>query len=306
MIDRYLRMTGVAPSNAPNNRSLRKFQAGDIWEWLCALVLKRAGILIEAQTKLSFQYPGLLRTSGKLDFLAGGQPDWRKARREMTTLGLPEMIQNASLAIINALEKRYGNDPLKTIVLEIKSTSSFMYAKYERSKQAGANHRCQAFHYLKSQGMPEAHIVYVCRDDCLLLEFPILNPSYVEDEYKADLETITSYIETRTTPEKEKEILLEDFRFTKNWRVEYSNYLTMLYGYKTPIEYRDRVDKPISDFNRVLKRCAAGSNMTKKNLDVIVEARKWFPEWDTLVDRAKEAAKTDPQIVADETDAEAA
>src|SRR6185295_1528178 len=45
MIDRYLKMQGVQPSNAPNLRSLRKFQAGDIWEWLCALVLKRAGIL---------------------------------------------------------------------------------------------------------------------------------------------------------------------------------------------------------------------------------------------------------------------
>src|SRR6185295_14623479 len=92
MIDRYLKMQGVQPSNAPNLRSLRKFQAGDIWEWLCALVLKRAGILIEAQTKLSYQYPGLLRVSGKLDFLAGGQPDWGKARREMSSLGLPEML----------------------------------------------------------------------------------------------------------------------------------------------------------------------------------------------------------------------
>lgn len=299
MIDRYLKMSGVAMSNAPNSRSLRKFQAGDIWEWLCALVLKRAGILIEAQTKLSFQYPGLLRTSGKLDFLAGGQPDWKKARREMSGLGLPEMLQNASLAIIDRLETRFGNEPLKTIVLEIKSTSSFMYAKYEKAKQAGANHRCQAFHYLKAQGLPEAHVVYVCRDDCMLLEFDVLNPSFVEGEYKADLELITDYVENKTRPDKEQEILFDDrlFRFEKNWKVEYSNYLTMLYGYKTPIEYRDRVDKPISDFNRVLKRCAIGAKMTAKNLDVIVEARKWFPTWDDIVDRAREAAKTDPSIV---------
>src|SRR5688500_5041765 len=230
MIDRYLKMNGVKPSNAPNNRSLRKFQAGDIWEWLCALVLKRAGILIEQQTKLSYQYPGLLRVSGKLDFLAGGQPNWRRARKELSFLGLPEMLQNASLAIIDQIESRFGDEPLKTLVLEIKSCSSFMYAKYEKTKQANANHRSQAFHYLKAGEMNEAHVVYVCRDDCLLLEFPILNPSSVESEYLADLTEITNHILTKTQPAIEREILFdsERFRFEKNWKVEYSNYLTML------------------------------------------------------------------------------
>lgn len=307
MIDRYLKMAGVQPSNAPNSRSLRKFQAGDIWEWLCALVLKRAGILIEAQTKLSFQYPGLLRTSGKLDFLAGGQPDWAKARREMQSLGLPEMLQNASLAIIGSLETRFGSEPLKTIVLEIKSTSSFMYAKYEKAKQAGQNHRCQAFHYLKAQGMSEAHVVYVCRDDCLLLEFPILNPSSVETEYLNDLREITGYIQNNVRPNLEQEILFDPslFRFEKNWKIEYSNYLTLLYGYTEPIQYREKVDKTIASYNRTFKRCVKGDKMTKLNLEVIELAKKRFPSWDEYIDRAKEAAKKDPNLIVDE-EAEAA
>ena len=306
MIDRYLKMQGVQPSNAPNMRSLRKFQAGDIWEWLCALVLKRAGILIEQQTKLSFQYPGLLRTSGKLDFLAGGQPEWARARREMSGLGLPEMIQNASLAIIDRLESAFGNEPLKTIVLEIKSTSSFMYAKYERTGQANANHRCQAFHYLKAQGLSEAHVVYVCRDDCMLLEFGIFNPSYVEHEYKTDLAEITGYVESNTRPPLEREILFDNklFRFEKNWKVEYSNYLTMLYGYREPIEYRERVDKPIASWNRTFKRCVKGDKMTEKNQTAIAEAKKVFPAWDDYVVRAKSAAAKNPKLIeADEAEA---
>lgn len=299
MVDRYLKMTGTPMSNAPNLRSLRKFQAGDIWEWLCALVLKRAGILIEAQTKLSFQYDGLLRTSGKLDFLAGGQPDWAKARREMSGLGLPEMLQNASLAIINRLESTYGYEPLKEIVLEIKSTSSFMYQKYEKSGQANANHRGQIFHYLKALDMKEGHVIYVCRDDCLLLEFGIFNPSLVEDEYKADLEEITHYITTGTLPEIEKEILFDYslFRFEKNWKVEYSNYLTHLYGFKQPMDYREKVDKPIASWNRTFKRCVKNDKMTPLNLQVIEEAKQTFSEWDTMVDLAKEAAKRNPKII---------
>lgn len=298
MIDRYLKMTGVPQSNAPNTRSLRKFQAGDIWEWICALVLKRAGILIETQKKLNYQYPGLLRVSGKLDFLAGGQPDWRKARRELQFLGLPEMLHNASLAIINRLETTYGYEPLKPIVLEIKSTSSFMYQKYEETGQPNPNHRGQIFHYLKAEGLTEGHIVYVCKNDCQLLEFGVFNPSLAEDEYIADLRAITGYIQSSTQPPYEQEILFDDrrFRFEKNWKIEYSNYLTHLYGYKTPMEYRERVDKRVSDFTRVLKRCAVDANMTKKNQEVIQEARQWFPEWDTLVDRAREAAKRNPKI----------
>lgn len=299
MLDRYLKMNGVRPSNAPNKRSLRKFQAADIFEWLCALVLKRAGILVEQQTKLSYQYPGLLRVSGKLDFLAGGQPDWRKARKELSFLGLPEMLQNASLAIIDNLESRFGDACLKTIVLEIKSCSTFMYAKYEKSKQPGVSHRSQAFHYLKALGIDEGHIVYVCRDDCMLLEFPVLNPSSVEAEYIADLTEITGYVQNNERPRLEQEILFDDklFRFEKNWKIEYSNYLTMLYGFKEPIEYREKVDKTIASYNRTFKRCVMGDKMTKLNLEVIELAKKRFPVWDEFVDRAKDAAKKDPSLI---------
>lgn len=308
MIDRYLKMNGVQQSNAPNMRSLRKFQASDIWEWLCALVLKRAGILIDTQQKLSYQYPGLLKVSGKLDFLAGGQPDWRRARRDLAFLGLPEMLQNASLAIINQLESRFGNDPLRTIVLEIKSTSSFMYAKYERAKQAGLNHRCQTFHYVKSletQGVSEGHVTYVCRDDCTLLEFGVFSPSPVEKEYIADLREITGYVQSKTQPDKEREILFDPFafRFEKNWKIEYSNYLTMLYGFQTPMEYREKVDKPISSFNRTFKRCVKGDKMTDLNLKTIADAKRIFHNWDDLVDQAKVAARKNPDIVKEEAEA---
>lgn len=299
MIDRYLKMSGVQYSNAPNNRSLRKFQAGDIWEWICALVLRRAGILIDSQVKLSHQYPGLLRVSGKLDFMAGGKPDWKRARRDLAFLGLPEMLYNASLSIINQLESQFSDDVLKSIVLEIKSVSSFMYEKYDAIQQPGKHHRCQTFHYLKSQGLDEGHIVYVCRDDCQLLEFGVFNPSSVESEYIEDLTEITNYVVTKTRPPLESEILLDEsrFRFEKNWKIEYSNYLTMLYGYKTPMEYREKVDKFISDMNRVLKRCVTGAKMTDLNLKVIENAKRVFPQWDDLVDRAREAAKRNPKIV---------
>ena len=41
-IDRYLKMTGEKPTNPPNARSRRKFEAGNLIEWLVGIILERA------------------------------------------------------------------------------------------------------------------------------------------------------------------------------------------------------------------------------------------------------------------------
>lgn len=305
MIDRYLRMTGVEQSNPPNDRSLRKFQAADIWEWIVAYVLKRAGILVESQEKLRFQYPGLLATVGKLDHLAGGKPNWKRARKEVAAIGLPEIIQTASLAIIDQLEERYGDDPIRSVVIEVKSLSSFMFERYESTQKADPRHAGQIFHYLKAKPLPEGHIVYVCRDDCRIVELPIFNPSDVEGVYRADLEQITAFIREGTMPKKEKELLFDDvtFKFRTNWKVEYSGYLTLLYGYKAPIHYRETWDKTVASFNRTFTRCVSGARMTDLNIKTIENAKRIFPEWDALVEKAKKVAKERPEILNEEAEA---
>ena len=308
MIDRFLKMNGVPQTNPPNPRSLRKFEAGNLFEFILEFVLKRAGILLDSQEWINFKYPKLLRVTGKLDFIAGGQPDWAKARAEIDRLGLPEMLSRASLAIVDNLESTFGNESLRKIILEAKSISSFMMDRYEATGQANPNHRCQLFHYLKGKDMREGHVVYICRDDCRMLELGVFNPSQVETEYKQDLEQITYYIETQTEPRKEDEVLFDEtiFSFQKNWRIEYSGYLTKLYGFKEPMDYREKWDKPVAAMNRVFKRCVTGAKMTDLNLKVIEQSKRHFPLWDEYVDRAKEAAKSNPKIIAEETDAEAA
>lgn len=310
MIDRYLKMNGVRQSNPPNDRSLRKFQAADIWEWIVSFVLKRAGLLIETQEKVRFQYPGLLEAVGKLDQFAGGKPDWDKARREVKLAGFPPIIENASLAIVDQLSQKFGNAPLRTVVLEVKSLGSFVFERYEATKKADPRHIGQQFHYLKAKTLPEGHIVYVCRDDCRIVEIPIFNPSDAEVAYKSDIERISYFIQNKERPAKEKEVLFDDFKFKfrTNWHVEYSGYLTYLYGYKEPIHYREQWDKSTAQFNRTFTRCVKGAKMTDLNLKTIENAKKLFPEWDLLVDQAKEVVKKNPDILSEEagTDAEAA
>ena len=282
MIDRYLKMKAIKPTNPPNARSLRKFEAGNIWEWLIGLILRQAGILLNTQEWLRYQYPDLISVTGKLDMLAGGQPDYDKAINSLKALILPEVIERGAADILKYLIGMYPNG-LKNIVLEIKSVSSFMFERYEKIQKANNNHRMQLFHYLKSKGMDEGHVIYICRDDCRMMEIEINNPGEVENEYKADISMLTEYTRANQEPPHEKEILWDEDEnnFSKNWKIEYSNYLTMLYGYKQPDEYADKVSKKIGSWNRVVERIKSKKKMTKKNLEIIDEIKKEFPTFKT-------------------------
>lgn len=286
-IDRFLKMKAIPYTNPPNARSLRKFEAGNMMEWIAELVLRRAGVLVKDQEWLSYQYPECLEVTGKLDFLAGGKPDWEKAKAEIEQLNLPDFFGRATGAIISHFAEKYP-DGLEKIVLEVKSCGSMMFDRYE---QTGANdhHILQLFHYLKAKNMSEGHIVYISKDDLRMLEIGVFNSPVVEEKYKEDIGTMTSIWKSEKEPAKEPLVVFgEDFgKFSKNWRVEYSNYLTMLYGYKEAMDYNDEWGKKIARWNRVLTRCVNGSKMTKANLAIIEEIKAEFPNFEELVKKAK-------------------
>jgi hypothetical protein len=301
-LDRYYKMKGVEYTNPPNMRSLRKFEAGNIWEWIVQLILKRAGILINSQEHLDFQYPDMLRVAGRLDHLAGGKPDWEKGKKEMEELDLPDIFKIAVNDILDYFNKNYPNG-LETLILEVKSVSSFMFETYLKTGQANLHHKLQLFHYLKAKGLHEGHIIYICKDDCRMLEFGVFNPSDVEDIYKSDIAIMTDYIQQDIEPTKEELLTFDEvsLRFSYNWKVGYSPYLTKIYGYKDQMEYQNLFSPVASKWNRVFKRIVNGDKMTKLNLEVIEEIKRGFPKLDEYVELAKLQIKQNPDIL-DETD----
>ena len=290
MIDRYLKMTGVAPTNPPNARSRRKFEAGNLWEWVLKSILLRAGILIDDQRRCEFQYPGMLSVHGRLDFIAGGKPDYERAKVEIKKMMLPEVTMRAAEEIVQDLQNRFPNG-LKEITLELKSKGSMLYDRIEATGKAEPHHILQAFHYLKSQGTTEAHIVYLCRDDCRMTEIGVYNPSEVELTYKDDIKLMTYYILNKIQPEKEPLMTFntDTFKFSKNWKVEYSPFLEMLYGYKDPMEYYEEYSKKAAQWNRVFKRCVDKAKMTPLNLEIIKDIEKNCPNFEELVEAAQKA-----------------
>lgn len=280
-IEIFLKMRGVQPSNPPNARSKRKFEAGNMFEWVVGLVLKRAGILKEGQKWVGYNYPGLLEVSGKIDFIAGGIPDYEHYRENLEALELPEFFMTASQKIIEHFAEKYP-EGLGDLFLEIKSCSSFMMDSMEKTQNASKNHRLQLFHYLKAENFPRGHVVYICRDDLRMLEVGVENPSEVEEEYKKAIEEISGYyarhkdtpleqflikpasaddlkwtwVPLEGLPPLEKYIVWDNDlkKFSRNWGVEYSSYLTMLYGFQTQLEFEELVMPIVSRWNRVLSR----------------------------------------------------
>lgn len=292
MIDRYLKMKGTAPSNPPNPRSLRKFEAGNTMEWLVGIVLKRAGILIESQEWLSYAYPKMLPVMGKLDYLAGGTPDYKKAEAELERLesaGFPPVFLKIAKNIVDNFIQKFPFG-MNQIVLEVKSCSSFMYDNYERSGTGSMNHMLQTFHYLKAKEMYEGHVVYISKDDLRMLEIAVFNPSPIEAIYKEDIATMTAYIDADERPPLEKEIVFDEqfCKFSHNWKVGYSNYLSMLYGFENQKEFDDKNRPMVAKWNRVYQRCLDDKTMTAANKEVIAEITKAFPNFEEYVVLGKE------------------
>ncbi len=290
-VDRYLKMIGKEPSNPPNLRSLRKFEAGNLMEWVVELVLRRAGILIDSQEWVSFQYPGLLEVTGRLDHLAGGKPDWGEAENKLKELNLPEFFSKATTRIVDHLKEHFP-DGLQETVLEVKSCSSYMYDVYEANGPA-ENHVLQAFHYVKAKDMPEAHVVYISKDDLRLLEFGVYNNEKFEKLYKEDIETLSQYYFKGEQPPLEPLISFNRGRFSPNWKVQYSNYLKDLYGYDDYEAFEDAHKGTTAKWNRVVGRILREDRMTPNNLEVIQEIKQQFPDFEELMEQLKNDTKKD-------------
>lgn len=247
--DRFLKMKAVPYTNPPNNRSLRKFLAGNIWEHTVKQILIAAGVYKQEEVKVdATPYEGLLSVHGRLDFIAGGYVDKTEAMKALTELNLPDYLFVVGKKIIESLEGK----ELKRKILELKAVSTFAMDKVQRVGAPMPPHSLQGFHYQHNGNIP-ADVAYICKDDCRMAQFAI-DAAAIEPLYKADLETMTYYYKANKKPPLDQ---LTKFdvtmgKFSKNLGVEWSPYLSH-YGFETPDEFREAV-KYIDSWNRVLVR----------------------------------------------------
>lgn len=253
--DVILRMRGEEPTNPPNARSRRKFEAGNIFEWIVRLVLLRSGILTNSQERVVHQYEGLLEVTGKLDFEAGGVPNYDAALDSLGVIELPDVINRGTTALLEYLKEKYPNG-LENKLIEVKSTSAYMFDAMERTGKASRNHRLQLTHYLKAKGYESGVIIYICRDDLRMLEIEVFLDAENEAEYRKEIEEMTRVYNSGEMPPLEPRVIYDEDteRFSKNWQIAYSMYLTKLYGIKDQAEFDDTYGPVALRWNNVLNR----------------------------------------------------
>jgi len=334
--DRYLKMYGVPFSNAPTNRSKRKFTAGECWEWILGMVLIAANVFKKKQVQVNYQIKDLLPVHGRIDFIVGGAFDYDKAMDTISTMNKTLSLINLDVPLffLDAAEKfvkNYKGKILEEVIYECKSVSSYMIEKVINSGPM-PHHVCQNFHYIYGNNLNirKGKIGYICKDDCIMQEFDISINEEIKDIYIKDIKQMTEYYNRgfdkkdplKFLPPKEPEVLFDDtlFRFTKNWKVEYSNYLTLLYGYQSPQHYGMwKWESKISAWNNAFKRYVLAGmeipyknkngeivtrkiNITDNNKEKREEAIKYFPDWDKMVEKARKAGAFLKQEETDDLD----
>lgn len=249
--DRFLAMKAVKATNPPNARSKRKFLMGNIIEEMQGIVIGLLGLRVDKQQEVWTR--GIVHVKGKIDFLVQGVPDYEKARADVKRLGFSEGFIEYLNSIINRFEQIVGHNELAPMIRECKSCSQYvMNLLMEGGYIIG--HKMQLYHYLKGTGMPMGYVDYISKDDAIMSDTRVLYPdTMLEKMYTTDLEQLKVYIDKDEMPPPAPLINWEG-KFKRNFMVEYSNYLTMIYGFETPEAYRAVVDGKIKSWNNVLSR----------------------------------------------------
>ena len=284
LVDRFLKMNATPYTNPANDRAKRKMEAGLWVESFVRIALDRAGLITNVQEEVWTDF-GPIKVKGKLDFLAGGRVDIDKARKAIMGMGLPPSIEQGSLKIAEALHEKHGHDMLREIVLEIKSVGSYKMDAFEREEKPKPvfGHKMQCAHYIFGLNKAEGHVVYICREDLRMKEFSVWNTGELMREYVDDLNSLSGYLEAGERPPLERVLLFEDGKFSKNLGVEYSPYLTLLYGYETPRNYSEAIAPKATRWNRVIKRYQEGAKITDKNKEVREEIERAGYDFEQIV-----------------------
>jgi hypothetical protein len=122
-----------------------------------------------------------------------------------------------------------------------------------------------------------------------MLEVGVFNPSFVNEEYTKWIKELSGYYYANEQPPKEKEIIFDEEwgKFTLNWKVLYSSYLTKIYGYKDQEEVRQMYQPLAESWNRVLSRVKGGKDMTKDNLEKIKAIKDWGFDYEEIIEKLK-------------------
>lgn len=298
-VDIFLNLMGKEVSNGFDTRAKKKFDAGVMWEWIATMVAKRAGIYISSQDRVEYQLPEGLSVHGKLDLKVGGvrNTEMIKAMESaLDVIELPKVFKDA-MSVVEQNMNFTTDLPIR--ILEVKSSSAFMYEAQYKYGIPAENHALQCFHYLLGTGIEEGAVLYISKDDARMTEIPIWrDDSGLLEKYTEVVTLAKRYYDKKEKPPVEPSIIFDwdKGRFSDNWNIKYSAYLTYLYGFETEGDYQDAFKSKVGSWNRVVGRIKRGEKMTANNLQYIEEIKVEFPNFDEILADFKPEEETNEVV----------
>ena len=173
------KMRGILPTTPPNGRSLRKFQAGNTFEFIVKMALMQLGLYKESQDRVMAKHGDLLNVSGRLDFIIGGVINFDSLAKLKENLQLGDGLEHSLFCIAKGFSEWYkeyqkenGDIEIPNEIWELKTCSSMIYDMIEREGKAKVPHENQIYHYVfNHKSIRNGRIIYICKDDMRMQEF---------------------------------------------------------------------------------------------------------------------------------------
>lgn len=254
-VDIWLQMRGTPPTNQPNERSKRKFTAGLVFEHLVSMVMMRSGVMMEKQDEVWTEYA--MKVKGKGDFVLTGYFDFEKAIADIRNMCLPSSMEEMFLKICDKMREKFDGVEIEPTVFEIKSVAERTMSKIEKMGKPLESHILQTCHYKIGRGLKDGVVAVLCRDDLRLFEYHVTGDD--EKRYVDRVNYLAGVVAQAEQPALAEKIIFDEVlsKFSKNLDVEYSSYLTLLYGSERPDMFSDEMKPIVARWNRVLPRIRA-------------------------------------------------
>ncbi len=209
-----------------------------------------------------------------------------------------------TLRIIDGFISEHKTISFNNQIIEVKSSALMSFNRIVETNEPHESHGIQAGFYArynKNWNQKKSILLYVCKDDSRyhLIEVSGLKNDKWQKKLQESWKRKSEYYLKNKKPPIEPLITVENGKFSLNFNVMYSNYLTLLYKFNDQEEYRTAYSGKVTAWNRVLKRMADEEKMTKGNLEYIEEMKKEGYDIDKMVNTLVQIknSKTEGEIL---------
>lgn len=252
-IDIWLALRGTPHSNVPNERSKRKFMSGSFHEHMVSMAMMRAGVMTERQDEVWTNFD--IAVKGRGDFVLTGKFNFDQAVGDIKRMMLPKEMEEMFLKICSKMREVYDGCEIEPSVFEIKSVAEMTMTRIEKIGKPLESHILQTCHYKIGRQLNDGVVAVLCRDDLRLFEYHVTKAD--EKRYVERVNELAAIVKSNKQPPLEEQIIFDEVmgKFSKNLKIEYSNFLTLMFPqYERPDMYSDAVKPMVAKWNRVLAR----------------------------------------------------